>query len=104
MTHTYTDRFYIDETNDSTGPVVRWKSNDSVPPKDVLKEFLSLGLIDGTIFENSNSARSAELSKFLQDYRDNYRGPSQEELLEARAAFGAGTRVVNVITGTSYVV
>lgn len=100
----YINRFYIDETNEEFGPVVRWNSNDRIPPKDVLKEFLSLGLIDGVVLDNSILASSKELSKFLESYRSNYRGPSQEEILEARAEFGPGARIVNVITGTSYTV
>jgi len=104
MSHKYADKFYIDETNDATGPVVRWNSNDQVPFNDMLEEFQKAGLVDSLVVANSNEARAQETRKFLENYRANYRGPSDEEKLEARAEFGAGTRVYNVITGTSYVV
>lgn len=104
MSHKYATQFYIDETNEHTGPVVRWNSNDQVPFNDMLCEFLQAGLIDQQTLENSNEARKADTAKFLAQYRANYRGPSEEEKLEARAAFGPGARVVNVITGHEYVV
>lgn len=104
MSHKYADKFYIDETNDVTGPVVRWNSNNQVPFDDMLQEFQTAGLIDGLIVANSNDARAQETRKFLENYRANYRGPSEEEMFEARAAFGAGAEVVNVFTGHTYTV
>lgn len=96
--------FYVDETRDEFGPHVRWKSNDRVPFDDMLAAFESLGWINNQERENSNFARSVETSAAIAKYRKNYRGPSQEELAEARAAFGAGATVVNVITGHRYTV
>jgi len=104
MSHKYATQFYIDETNEHTGPVVRWNSNDRVPFDDMLQEFLQAGLIDRQTLVNSNEARRVETAQFLANYRANYRGPSEEERFEARAAFGPGARVVNVITGHEYVV
>ena len=49
--------------------------------------------------ENTKAARDEEVSRELEEYRRNYKGPSEEELLEMRAAFGAGTEVVDIITG-----
>lgn len=44
-------------------------------------------------------ARDAQSEKFLENYRKNHRGFTAEEIADARAAFGPGTVVVNVITG-----
>lgn len=43
--------------------------------------------------------RDAQNEESIAEYRRNYKGLSGEELAEARAAFGEGTTVVNVLTG-----
>lgn len=43
--------------------------------------------------------REAQVEEELAQYRKNHKGFSQEEHDEARAAFGEGTTVVNVLTG-----
>ena len=98
------DAFYIDETRSEFGPHVRWNSNNNVPFDDMLEAFQQLGWITQQERDNSRAARNADTARFLADYRANYRGPSEEELFEARAAFGAGAEVVNVITGDRYTV
>lgn len=100
----YKTQFYIDETNDATGPVVRWNSNDQVPFDDMLQNFVDAGFIDNQTRQNSNETRKQEQAVFLENYRKNYRGPSDEELFEMRAAFGPGETVVNVLTGDVYTV
>ena len=50
--------------------------------------------------EANRKAREIEVARELAEYRANYKGPSAEELAEMRAAFGTGTKVVNVLTGT----
>ena len=50
--------------------------------------------------EANRKAREIEVAKSLAEYRANYKGPSAEELAEMRSAFGTGTKVVNVLTGT----
>jgi len=96
------DDFYIDETSTESGPVVRWNSNDRIPFGDMLTEFANAGWITEQTVENSLAQRKIEDRKAIQAYVDNYRGPSEEEMFEARAAFGAGATVYNVFTGTSY--
>jgi len=97
--HTFTNErgfkseFYFD------GSVVRWVSNDRVPPADCLKEMFRQGLVIESEMTASKKARDAETAAFVAEYRANYKGPSAEELFEMRAAFGAGETVVNVITG-----
>lgn len=98
------DKFYIDFTNSKSGPHVRWNSNDRVPFDDMLECFQALGWITAQERENSVAARDADTAAFLEEYRKNYKGPSEEERAEARAAFGAGTTVVNAITGHRYTV
>ena len=49
--------------------------------------------------EETTRAREARTAAFLENYAKNYKGPSEEEKAEMRAAFGAGATVVNVITG-----
>ncbi len=49
--------------------------------------------------EATKAARAAEVERELAEYRASYKGPSAEERAEMRAAFGHGTKVVNVITG-----
>ncbi|RKI71773.1 hypothetical protein D7V91_00135 [bacterium 1xD42-67] len=47
----------------------------------------------------TRAAREAEVQADLESYRANRKAPSTEEIAEMRAAFGAGTKVVDVITG-----
>jgi hypothetical protein len=100
----YKTQFYIDETNDATGPVVRWNSNNAIPFGDMLQEFVNAGWIDRQTENNSLVQRKVEDRRAIENYRKNYRGPSDEERFEARAAFGPGARVVNVLTGHAYTV
>ena len=100
----YQGQFYIDFTCNKFGPHVRWNSNNRVPFDDMLEAFQQLGWITQQERDNSRDARDADTARFLADYRKNYRGPSEEELSEARAAFGEGATVVNVITGHRYTV
>jgi hypothetical protein len=100
----YKSQFYLDWTNDKTGPVARWHSNNKIPFADMLQNFVDAGWMDAQIQSNSLAQCKIEDRAVIESYRANYRGPSTEEMLEARAAFGAGARVVNVLTGTSYTV
>ena len=79
--------------------VVRWTSNNRVMPKDC-REILSHTAYRDLFNEDaSEAAERAETAAFLESYAKNYKGPSEEEKAEMRAVFGAGTTVVNVITG-----
>jgi hypothetical protein len=99
MSHKYANEFYIDETNSEAGPVVRWNSNDRIPFEDMLTEFLNQGLIGALELNNSLVQRKIEDRLAIEAYCKNYRGPSDEERFEARAAFGPGAELVNVFTG-----
>lgn len=79
--------------------IVRWKSNNSIPPRDVL----DLWFYVGKAFDINESIdlSDKETSIFLQDYRERMKNysPSHEELVEMKSAFGSGTCVVDIITG-----
>lgn len=47
----------------------------------------------------TEAARAAENAEFLEEYRRNRKPHSAEEIAEMRSAFGAGTKVVDIITG-----
>jgi hypothetical protein len=83
---------YID-----SGGVLRWKSNDHVPPEDCMEDFRLVGCEFD--IELARATREREDAEFLAEYRRNQKPPTNEELFEMRAAFGGGTTVVNVITG-----
>lgn len=100
----YKTQFYIDETNSKSGPVVRWNSNDRIPFEDMLQNFVDAGWIGQLELDNSLVQRKIEDRIAIEAYRKNYRGPSEEELFEMRAAFGPGETVVNILTGDTYTV
>jgi hypothetical protein len=100
----YKTQFYVDETREDTGPVVRWLSNDRIPFPDMLQNFREAGWIDRQTERNSLEQRRVEDRAALEQYVKNYRGPSAEDLAEMRAEFGAGAQVVNVLTGHRYTV
>lgn len=88
----------IKDTYRDQDGILRWKSNDQVPPEDCLEE---MGIADEDL-TRCRAARDQEIAEFLAEYRRNYRGPSEEQLAEARAAHGPGVTLVNVITGHTY--
>ena len=81
--------------------IVRWDTNDRVPPSDTLAEMLEARGITQAEHDASLAAGRTETQAFLADYRERMADhvPSDEERYEMRAAFGEGVEVVNVITG-----
>ena len=79
--------------------VVRWTSNNRVMPKDCREILSHTAYRDLFSEEASRAAEDAETAAFLESYRKNYTGPSEEEKAEMRAAFGTGSTGVDVITG-----
>lgn len=84
--------------------VIRWNSNNRVVPAEIVELAIHLS------FESyervpvrrdaCNAARDAETADFLAAYRKaRASGPSTEERMEARAAFGPGQDLVDVVTG-----
>ena len=64
---------------------------------DMLEKVLHI--TDKASAEATRAARQAETAAFLEEYRKNYEGPTEEEKAEMRAAFGEGETVVDIITG-----
>jgi hypothetical protein len=89
---------FFDDAYLSNG-VPHWKSNNQIPPKDILEFWAYSGL--SFDFEQAEIARELETDRFLAEYRVRMANhvPSDEELYEMRAAFGPGETVINVITG-----
>lgn len=76
---------------------IRWNSNG----RYLMDDFCEKLEYAGYPFSRKATAdkREAQVEEELAQYRKNHKGFSQEELDEARAAFGEGTTVVNVLTG-----
>lgn len=79
--------------------VARWTSNNRVMPKDCREILSHTAYRDLFSEEASRAAEDAETAAFLESYRKNYTGPSEEEKAEMRAVFGTGTTVCDIITG-----
>jgi hypothetical protein len=91
----HANKFYIDSNN-----VVRWNSNDTVPPKDILAELCVAGYITSENLYDSIATKNKEDEMFLTQYIANRRkyGYTAEEKSEMQNAFG-GETVVDVFTG-----
>ena len=95
MKKDYKNEFYVDKNN-----VVRWNSDDQVPPRDILAELCVVGYITREQIYDSLTAKEAEDKVFLEQYVANRKqyGYSDEEKFEMRAAFGY-EEVVDLFTG-----
>ena len=83
-------------TVDADG-AVRWNSNGRYLMDDFCEKLEYAGYAFSR--EATAAKRDAQNAESLAEYRRNDKGFSREELAEARAAFGEGTTVVNVLTG-----
>jgi hypothetical protein len=78
----------------------RWAASGQVIPGDSAVLLVGLGLAPALDLAATAAAHDAETAEVLARYRATHRDPAPaEELAEMRAAFGPGTRVINVITG-----
>lgn len=94
--------FYEQAYVDSEG-IVRWKSNNRQPPEDMLEKMSMAGCPFNKAY--NDEVREAENALFFEEYRKKRkRAVSQSEMYELEAAFGKGTKVVDVITGESVIV
>lgn len=80
--------------------VIRWVSNDTVPPKDILEDLWAKGYITLGTLSDSITTKNKEDDAFLEQYIANRRkfGYSDEEKFEMQAAF-AGETVIDIFTG-----
>ena len=76
---------------------IKWNSNG----RYLMDDFCEKLEYAGYPFSREATARKRDVQneESIAEYRRNYKGLSGEELAEARAAFGEGTTVVNVLTG-----
>jgi hypothetical protein len=83
---------------------LRWKANDRVPFDAVLAVFLHIGKVFD--LEKSRAARDVDTSAIIEEYRrvNANRVMCDEERFEARAAFGEGATVVDIVTGQRFTV
>ena len=83
-------------TVDADG-AIRWESNG----RYLMDDFCEKLEYAGYAFDREATARKrdAQNEESLAQYRRNDRGLSGEALAEARAAFGEGATVVNILTG-----
>ena len=80
----------------------RWHANGQVVPADVLALAIAFGVADPAYLASTDEERGAETAAFLADYRSRPHPMSEEQSAEARAAFGAGSEVVDVVGGERY--
>jgi len=90
----------VKDMNIDENGVATWKSNGHCLMDDYL-ELLEYGGVKEVSRENTKIARDKETAEFLKNYRHE---PTEEEMLEMRAAFGEGTVVVDVLSGKRYAV
>lgn len=73
---------------------------------DAMQELKDAGLVDQQTVTRTAVARDIHTTAFLKEYTIAQKNRSaeqiREERFEARAAFGPGETVVNVITGEKY--
>jgi hypothetical protein len=97
LTNIERSSWYKDEEN----LVIRWVSNDSIPPQECMDWLYENNFVGRGWYVKSNSVREIEQDKFLEEYCERMANhvPSDEDVFEMRSAFGDGNIVVNVITG-----
>ena len=80
--------------------VIRWVSNKTVPPTDILADLCVAGYITTEMLYDSIHTKKKEDDAFLDQYIANRRkfGYSDEEKFEMQAAF-AGETVIDIFTG-----
>lgn len=86
-----------DEIRTNMNGAAFWNSNGNYLPADAAEKLAHTDFPFS--LEETAKAREAQTAAFLENYRKTYTGPSEEEKNEMRAAFGAGTTVVDAITG-----
>jgi len=86
---------------DTAEGVVRWSSNDRIPPEDTLRDMVEQLLITWDVEHASNWKRGFEEQETLTEYRAfrKAHGYTPEELSEMVTAFGPDAKVVDVLTG-----
>ena len=79
-----------------------WKSNGNYLPEDCVEKLLHTSFFFDA--DATNAARKKQYAEFRKEYCARKHDPSLEEVYEMRAAFGAGAKLVDIISGETYVV
>lgn len=74
-----------------------WVSSNNYLPEDCAEMLSYTDFIFD--IQATAEARDKQTNEFVEEYRKNYKGPSEEEKAEMRADFGKGAEIVDVITG-----
>ncbi len=84
-----------------TDGVATWQSNSRCIMDDMAEVVEHSKYADKFDREATRIERDIQNAEFIAEYREQMKDykPSQEEMTEMRAAFGAGTTVVDVFTG-----
>ena len=81
---------------------IRWISNDRVPPGDLVDEMVEFGMITSETAEVSEIIRLGDTARILEEYVAERANMSDELARDARAAFGPGVDLVDVLTGETF--
>ena len=76
----------------------KWKTNGSYLPADVVEKLTFAGAAWFSP-EATAAKREKQVTKELEAYRNSHRGFDAETIAEARAAFGEGATICDIITG-----
>ena len=76
---------------------IRWIESGNYLPDDFCEKLEYAGFTFSR--KATQAARNAQSAAFLEAYRKNTKGMSEADKTEARAAFGKGTTIVDIITG-----
>ncbi|MBQ9685415.1 MAG: hypothetical protein IJV41_02550 [Oscillospiraceae bacterium] len=76
---------------------IRWKSNGAYLMDDFCEKLEYAGFPFSR--KATQAAREAQDAAFLKRYRETNRGMDEATKAEARAAFGEGTTIVDVLSG-----
>ena len=96
----YTVKNGIELTANVDFSIVRWDSNDRVPPQATLQDMLQQHLITKQEYDTSITVGQDEIDELLSSYRENHRSTAEERSMTS-AAHGSGVKVTNIITGES---
>ena len=78
-----------------------WKSNGQYIPSDCVEKLKHTGFLFDA--EATNEAEHRQIAEFMNRNRNKKSKLSDEERFELRAAFGKGAKIVNVITGETFI-
>ena len=93
ITHLAEDKIEVEDDG-----AAKWKTNGSYLPADVVEKLTFAGAAWFSP-EATAAKREKQVTKELEAYRNSHRGFDAETIAEAKAAFGEGTTICDVITG-----